>query len=95
MVFDLENVGEHDYYQMPTIEVAYKETMGATHWQCDFNEETIADKIDHHGNSTVILLDRKKLSSLEHRHKNSLTLHAEFPKPVHLDCENSYINFFN
>lgn len=95
LVFDFENIGEHQYFKIPTIEVAYKETMGATHWQCDFNEETISDKIDHHGNSTVILLNRDKLSSLEQHHKNALVLHAEFPEPVHLDCERSYINFFN
>ena len=95
LVFDFEGIGEHQYYQVPTIEVSYKEEMAETHWQCDFNEETILDKTDHHGHSTVILLDRNKLSSLEHRHKNALIVHGEFPKPVHIIAEDSYINFFN
>jgi hypothetical protein len=94
MVFDFEGIGEHQYYQVPTIEVAYTEEMTETHWQCEFNDDTILDKTDHHGHSTVILLDRNKLSDLEHHHKNALILHAEFPKPVHINVENSYINFF-
>ncbi|MCB0400989.1 MAG: hypothetical protein KDD41_02825 [Flavobacteriales bacterium] len=95
LVFDFEGIGEHNYYQVPTVEIAYAEDMNETHWQCDFNEETILDKTDHHGHSTVILLNRNKLSSLEHHHKNALTVHGEFPQPVHILAEESYINFFN
>jgi len=94
LVFDMEGIGEHHYFQVPTIEVAYKENMGETHWQCDFNGETILDKMDNHGNSTVILLNRKKLAELEHHHENTLIVHAEFPKGVHILADKSYINFF-
>lgn len=94
LVFDMEGIGEHHYYQVPTIEISYVEEMAETHWQCDFNEETILDKTDHHGHSTVILLNRKKLSSLEHHHKNALIVHGEFPGSVRLKAEDSYINFF-
>lgn len=94
LVFDFEGIGEHHYYQVPTVEISYKEEMAETHWQCDFNEETILDKIDHHGHSTVILLNRNKLASLEHHHKNALIVHGEFPKGVHIIAEDSYINFF-
>lgn len=94
LVFDFEGIGEHHYYQVPTVEIAYKEEMAETHWQCDFNEETILDKTDHHGHSTVILLNRNKLSSLEHHHKNALIVHGEFPSPVHILADDSYINFF-
>ena len=45
LVFDLEGIGEHSYYAVPTVEVAYMENVGETHWQCDFNEETILDMI--------------------------------------------------
>jgi len=92
--FDLEGIGEHDYFAVPTVEVAYKENCAETHWQCDFNGETIVDKKDHHGHSTVLLLNRKKLSELEHRHENELVIHAEFPEAVHLKAADSYINFF-
>lgn len=95
LVFDLEGIGEHHYFQVPTMTIVYEEEVGETHWQCDFNEETIVDKTDHHGHSTVILLNRKKLSELEHRHENTLILHAEFPQPVHLSTTKSTINFFN
>ena len=94
LLFDLEGIGEHDYYAVPTIEVAYRENCAETHWQCDFNEETILDKTDHHGSSTVMLLNRKKLSSLEHHHENKLIVHAEFPEKVRLIASESYINFF-
>ncbi len=92
--FDLEGIGEHDYYAVPTIEVAYKENCAETHWQCEFNGETILDKKDHHGNSTVMLMNRKKLSELEHHHENQLIVHAEFPEKVHIDTAGSSINFF-
>jgi hypothetical protein len=94
MVFDFEGIGEHDYFKVPTIEVSYQEEMAETHWQCDFNEETIVDKTDHHGHSTVILLNRNKIASLEHHHQNKLILHAEFPKTAHIITEHSFVNFF-
>ena len=94
MVFDFEGIGEHDYFKVPTIEVEYEEEVAETHWQCDFNGETILDKTDHHGHSTVILMDRKKIASLEHHHENKLILHAEFPQAVNLLTEKSHVNFF-
>jgi len=94
LVFDMENIGEHQYFQVPTLEIVYKENMGETHWLCDFNGETILDKNDNHGNSTVILLNRKKLAALEHHHENTLVVHAEFPKGVHLLADKSFVNFF-
>jgi len=94
IVFDFEGIGEHRYFKMPTIELSYQEEMPETHWQCDFNEETILDKTDHHGHSTVILFNRKKLSKLEHHHKNKLVLHGEFPSPTHVLANESFVNFF-
>ena len=95
LVFDMEGIGEHHYFQVPTITIAYKEEVGETHWQVDFNEQTILDKTDHHGHSTVILLDRKKIAELEHHHKNQLVIHAEFPQTVHVLASESFINLFN
>lgn len=94
LVFDLEGIGEHSYFAVPTIEVAYAETMSETHWQCEFNGTVILDKMDHYGRSTVLLLDRKKISELEHHHQNKLIIHAEFPQGVHILAEDSYINLF-
>ena len=90
----MEGIGEHHYFQVPTIEVTYREKVSETHWQCDFNATTILDKTDHHGHSTIILLNRKTIASLEHHHENKLVLHAEFPQGVHLNATESYINFF-
>lgn len=94
MVFDFEGIGEHHYFQVPTIQVSYDKDVKETHWQCDFNGITILDKTDHFGNSTVILMSREKLGSLEHHHENKLILHAEFPESVTLLPEQSFINFF-
>jgi len=94
LVIDIEGIGEHYYYQVPTIELSYKENLEKTHWQCDFNRTTILDKVDNHGNSTVILLDRKKIKNLEHHHENKLILHAEFPGEIHIDENESYIHLF-
>ncbi|MEZ4924035.1 MAG: hypothetical protein R2780_12760 [Crocinitomicaceae bacterium] len=94
MVFDFEGIGEHDYFKVPTIEVTYSEEVAETHWQCDFNDEMILDKTDHHGHSTVVLLDRNKISSLEHHHQNKLVLHAEFPQNVNVITGESFVNFF-
>jgi hypothetical protein len=94
LVFDLKGVGEHSYYQVPTIEVFYEEKMSETHWACEFNGTTILDKLDHHGHSTVLLLNRKVLNDLEQHHENVLIVHAEFPKPASLNLKKSYIHFF-
>jgi hypothetical protein len=94
LVFDMEGIDEPSYFAVPTLEIAYSEKCAETHWQCDFNEQTILDKTDHHGFSTVLLLDRKKMSSLEHHHENQLVVHAEFPESVQLLAENSCFHFF-
>lgn len=94
MVFDFEGIGEHHFFKMPTIEIAYNKEVAETHWQCDFNGKTIIDKMDHHGRSTVILLNRKEIESLEQHHENKLIMHAEFPEEVALDLKGSYVNFF-
>ncbi len=94
LVFNFEGISNHAYFKMPTIEISYKEEMYETHWQCDFNKETIVDKFDHHGHSTIILLNRNKLTELEQRHENELVVHAEFPQGVHILAGESYVNFF-
>lgn len=94
LVFDFEGIGEHHYYQMPTIGISYSENVGETHWICDFNRITLLDKMDHHGHSTVLLLNRKKISELEHHHENKLIVHAEFPEAVHLLADKSFVHFF-
>ncbi|MFK8045542.1 MAG: hypothetical protein AB8B72_08605 [Crocinitomicaceae bacterium] len=94
LLIDIEDIGEHSYFQVPTFEITYKENLAETHWQCDFNRTTILDKTDNHGNSTVILMDRKKIENLEHHHENKLILHAEFPETVHISAADSYLNLF-
>jgi hypothetical protein len=85
IVFDLS---------VPTIEITYDKDLPKTHWQCDFNGETILDKTDHFGHSTVILLNRKTLADLEHHHINKLLLHAEFPEATNLIAEKCFFHIY-
>ncbi len=94
LVFDFDNIPNADWFKVPTIEVSYQEEVTETHWQCDFNGETILDKYDHHGHATVLLLNKKRIQDLMQRHENKLIVHAEFPQSVHLDCEGSFVNLF-
>lgn len=94
LVFDFKGIRESSYYQVPTVEIFYEENMSETHWLCEFNGKTILDKIDHHGHSTVLLLNRKVLSNLEQHHENVLIVHAEFPQSANLNIDKSYVNFF-
>lgn len=93
-VVDFKNLDQVHFAAVPTIEFSYKEEMGETHWQCDFNGTMIADKLDHHGHSTVVLLKRDGIEDLIQRHENTMVLHAEFPKPAVIDPEKSYIALF-
>ncbi len=79
---------------MPTIQFEYEEIMEETHWITEFNGEVISDKLDHHGKSTVILLNRAKMESLLHRHENTMVIHADFPNKATLVPEKSYISIF-
>ncbi|SDL35129.1 hypothetical protein [Kriegella aquimaris] len=94
LVFDFDQIAEDNYYQVPKIVIAYEENMSETHWICEFNGKTILDKMDHHGHSTTLLLNRKVLKDLEQHHENTLIVHAEFPQPANLNFEESYIHFF-
>lgn len=94
IVFDFGGIGTHDFCAVPAIEMRYLSTLGETHWQCDFNGETLLDKLDHHGNATILLLKRERLENLEQHHENKLLLHAEFPETVQIDTENSFVHFF-
>lgn len=96
MVFDFEPTnGNRSFSQIPTVEFAYRENMGETHWISDFNGTTILDKLDHRGHSTIMLMNRDKIESLEQHHKNELVVHAEFPEAVHVLNSGSYVHFFN
>jgi len=94
LVIDLEGIGEHHFYSMPTIELAYNKNVAETHWQCDFNGETILDKFDHHGSKTIILIDRSKIEKLQQHHQNKLILHGEFPEPVRIIPADSSLTLF-
>jgi hypothetical protein len=50
IVFDFGQFEAENFYAVPTVELAYDKNVAETHWQCDFNGETILDKIYTDGN---------------------------------------------
>ncbi|MFD1552762.1 hypothetical protein DNU06_08650 [Putridiphycobacter roseus] len=93
-VFDMKNISDPSFFQVPTIELTYNKNVAETHWQCDFNGTTIIDKHDNHGNSTIILLDRKVIEANWQHHENKLIMHAEFPEPISFEGDACFINLF-
>lgn len=95
LVFDLDSFRDFKFYRVPTLEFHYSEDTTETHWQCDYNDHTILDKLDHSGRSTVLLLKRNEISTFENRHDNKLIVHAKFGKPVNILANQSFIHLFN
>lgn len=94
LVIDMQGFREFPFYHVPTLEFSYAQETTETHWQCEFNGNTILDKLDHHGRSTVMLLARTVLKDFEKRHINKLIIHAEFPEPVQLLGNQSFVHLF-
>ena len=94
LTIELGAIPHNKFYQTPTAYIAYEEEVEETAWQCDYNNETVLEKTDHHGKSTVILINRNKLNELHHRHENTFVIHGEFPTTVHINPEETYIKFF-
>ena len=57
--------------------------------------QTILDKLDHHGTSTIMLMNRSKIEELVHHHENKMIIHAEFPESVHLIGDSTFLHLFN
>ncbi len=93
-VIEIKNLSDVHFSAVPSIEFQYTEEMTETHWVCEFNGETISDKLDHHGHATVILLNRKKIEELVQRHENTMIVHADFPAPATIDPSKSSISLF-
>lgn len=94
LVIEMNNLAENHFNTVPTIHLAYSEELKETHWQCDFNDELVLDKKDHHGQSTILLLNKTKLTSLIQRHENALVIHGDLPDSAHLIAETSYLLLF-
>ncbi|MEM1406237.1 MAG: hypothetical protein AAGG59_05640 [Bacteroidota bacterium] len=94
LVFDLDSFRDCKYYKVPTLEFHYMNETRETHWQCDYNDYTILDKLDHHGKSTVLLLKRDEISMFENKRDNRLIVHAEFMEPVKILANQSFIHLY-
>jgi hypothetical protein len=94
LVIELNNLDENHFGGVPTIHLSYTTEMGETHWQVEFNGAVVLDKKDHHGHSTVMLLNKAKLNELAQRHENTLIVHGDMPLATQLDAETSYLQLF-
>jgi hypothetical protein len=94
LVIELNNLDENHFGAVPTIHLGYTSQMGETHWQVEYNGAVVLDKKDHHGHSTVLLLNKGKLNELSQRHENNLIIHGDLPSATQLDAESSYLQLF-
>lgn len=94
MVIEINNLDENHFGAVPTIHLTYTEDLGETLWQCEYNGEVVLDKKDHHGHSTVLLLNKAKLNAISQRHENTLIIHGDLPSATHLNSEESYLLLF-
>ena len=94
LVLEMDEIQEPSFYNRPTFEFVYEDKMEESHWQVDFNEETILDKLDQQGHKTLFFLNKDQLESKWQHHHNRLILHAEFPASVKLLPEASHVNLF-
>lgn len=92
MDIELGYIQDSHFFRVPTIELAYFQKESETFWVVEFNGQQLLEKSDKSGHATILLLDRKALEKHVNRHVNSMIIHAEFPEPVHLDYEKSYIH---
>jgi hypothetical protein len=94
LVIEIHNLDENHFGTVPTVHLAYSEELGETVWQCEFNGQVVLDKKDHHGHSTVLLLNKTKLNAISQRHDNTLIIHGDFPSNTNLNAEESYLLLF-
>lgn len=94
LVIEINNLDENHFGAVPTIHLAYTEELGETHWQCEFNNQVVLDKKDHHGHSTILLLNKSKLNDISQRHENTLVVHGDFPSVTNLNAEESFLLLF-
>lgn len=84
-------IQEYNFYKMPIIQLDYENNIHESEWVVEFNGENILEKKDHSGHATVLLLSRKKMLELEHRHENNLVIHGDFSEEVDIKND-SYLN---
>jgi hypothetical protein len=89
---ELGQMGSHKLYRTPTVGLAYMSNEGPSDWHVEFNGVNVAEKSDHGGYSTIILLDRKKLESLLHHHVNTLIVHGELGDVAKLDFRMCFVH---
>ncbi len=84
-------VQDYKLFKMPIIEFKYSENIHDSEWVVEFNGVNILEKKDHSGHATVLLLSRKKMLELEHRHENNLVIHGDFSEEVDIKND-SFLN---
>lgn len=78
------------FYKMPIIELNYTNKIHESGWVVEFNGTNILEKTDHSGQATILLLNRKKMMELVHRHENTILIHGDFSEEVEIKKESSF-----
>ena len=79
---ELGYIKDVNFYKMPKIEFDYTGSIHESNWVVEFNGENILETKDHSGKATILLLNRKKMKELVHRHENNLLIHGNFSEEV-------------
>lgn len=91
LVIQFDQIGGHLYHN-PTFEIVYHEKVKETSWQVELNGEVLLDKADPSGNSTLLLINRKKMeTALKPRH-NELIIRSDMPLDVTLSAEGCFFH---
>lgn len=87
---ELGYIQDIHFYKMPIIEFNYTEKIHESEWIVEFNGTNILEKKDHSGQATILLLNRKKMRELVHRHENTLLIHGDFSEAVLIKNTSSF-----
>lgn len=83
--------GEHLYHN-PTIIIKYDKNLHDSKWICEINGETILDKTDHSGHSTILLLSKEKIAKKLTAKNNKLVIHGDLESEVVISAAESSIH---
>ncbi len=87
---DLGAIQDHRFFKMPVIQLNYENNIHESEWVVELNGENILETKDHSGHSTVLLLNRNKMTDLKHRHENVLLIHGDFSEVVSIKTDSHF-----
>lgn len=90
-VIQFDGLGGHLYHN-PTFEIVYHEKVKETTWQVELNGHLLLEKADPSGNSTLLMLNRKKMEEALKARNNEIIVRSDMPLDVTLDAACSFFH---